>query len=159
MYQEAPLIIYSTTAKEITQLIDSMNNVGGGHDGVNTKLFKATYSSIIKELVHFMNLCIDQCTFPSSLKKAVIKPIYKTGDKQLFTNYRPISLLPVISKILEKLIYTRIDDYLTLNNILNENQFGFRKGRSTYMPLLLLQDEISKCFETGKIACGLPRFT
>ena len=132
-----------------------MRNVGGGYDKINTKLFKATYKSIIFEIVHLMNLCLQQSTFPSLLKRAVIKPIYKSGDKQLFNNYRPISLLPVISKLLEKLIYCRLHQHLVLNNILNANQFGFRKNMSTYMPLLLLQEKITKAFETNKIVCGL----
>lgn len=66
------------------------------------KWVKLTFTAILKEIVHLMNLCLHHSTFPTELKKAVIKPIYKAGDKQLFNNYRPISLLPVISKLLEK---------------------------------------------------------
>ena len=69
------------------------------------------------------------------LKRAVVKPIYKAGDKQNFSNYRPISLLPVISKLLEKLIYVRVIEHLVSNSVLNERQFGFRKGMSTYQSM------------------------
>ena len=58
------------------------------------------------------------------IKKAVIKPIYKAGDKQLFNNYRPISLLPVVSKLLERLIYKRLDNHLVINNILTRAPLG-----------------------------------
>ena len=132
-----------------------MRNVGAGHDKINSLIFKATYRYIITEIVHFLNLCLQHGTFPCSLKRAVIKPIFKAGDKQHFSNYRPISLLPVISKLLEKLIYFRLNDHLIKNDILNKRQFGFRKGMSTYMPLMLLQEKITRAFEFNKIVCGL----
>ena len=108
-----------TNIQEISSIVEGMHNVGGGFDKINTKIFKATYRSIIVELVHFMNLCLQQGIFPRLLKIAVIKPIYKSGDRQLFNNYRPISLLPVISKLLEKLIYCRLNEHLESNNIFN----------------------------------------
>ena len=132
-----------------------MHDVGGGHDKINARIFKATYLSIIDEIVHLMNICLQTNTFPRLLKRAVVKPIYKIGDKQKFNNYRPISLLPVISKLLERLIYARLNEHLTANNILNGNQFGFRKGMSTYMPLILMQEKITKALEEGRIVCGL----
>ena len=82
-----------------------------------------------------MNICLQTNTFPAMLKRAVVKPIYKAGDKQNFNNYRPISLLPVISKLLEKLIYVRVIEHLVSNSVLNERQFGFRKGMSTYQSM------------------------
>ena len=124
----------------------AMRMVGGGHDAINTRIFKATFSSIQDEVIYFLNLCLQQGIFPTSLKKAIIKPIYKAGDKQIFNNYRPISLLPVLSKLLEKLIYARVSKHLNLNDILCDNQFGFRTGLSTYMPILLLQDKITSAF-------------
>ena len=69
--------------------------------------------------------------FLDRLKYSEIKPIYKKGDKTLITNYRPISLLPVFSKIFEKGIYKRLYYHLTLNNILVNEQFGFRCNNLT----------------------------
>ena len=88
-----------TNVDEVRNIVENMRNVGGGHDKVNTRIFKATYLSIIDEVVHLMNVCLQTSTFPIMLKRAVVKPIYKAGDKQNFSNYRPISLLPVISKL------------------------------------------------------------
>ena len=134
-----------------------MKNVGSGVDKINARIFKATYQSIIHKLTFFVNICLRHGIFPDNLKIAVIKPIYKTGDKHRMNNYRPISILPYISKLLEKVIYSRLIDHLEMNNtrILCENQFGFRKKLSTYMPLILLQEKITKAFENNHPVCGL----
>ena len=66
-----------------------------------------------------------------SKKTGLVSPIYKKGDPQLLDNYRPISTLPIFSKIFEKLIYTRIYDFLVAKNVLYEKQFGFRRNHST----------------------------
>ena len=86
-----------TDIDEVKRIVSNMRNVGSGHDQINTKIFKATLNSIIVEIVYFLNLCLNHSVFPTLLKQAVIKPIFKTGDKHVLSNYRPISLLPVIS--------------------------------------------------------------
>jgi len=69
--------------------------------------------------------------FPSRLKYAIITPIFKNGDKRKVANYRPIFLLPSFSKILEKIMYSRLMNHLETNNILAPEQFGFRPSSST----------------------------
>ena len=144
-----------TNSDELTGIIKSMKNVGAGLDNINAYIFKNTYQSIIKHLVHFANLCLLQGIFPTNLKCAVVKPIYKAGNKSHMNNYRPISILPYISKILEKIMHNRIMCFLNTNDILSNSQFGFQKGMATYMPLLLLQDYITKVFEEGRIAVAI----
>ena len=144
-----------TNEEEIIYIVKNMNLVGGGHDNLNVKLFRSTYTSIITEILHFLNVCLKESTFPRLLKLAVVKPIFKTGSKQHFNNYRPISLLPVMSKLLEKIIYNRLNDHLITNEIINNKQFGFRKGMGTYMPILLIQEKITNAFENNHILCGL----
>ena len=68
---------------------------------------------------------------PVELKIARVVPLFKAGDKSIFSNYRPISVLPSFSKILEKLVYNRLIDYLSKYKILSDNQFGSRKQHST----------------------------
>ena len=80
-----------------------------------------------KFYTRFMRLGI----FPDTLKTGLVSPIYKKGDPQLLDNYRPISTLPIFSKIFEKLIYSRIYDFLVAKNVLYEKQFGFRRNHST----------------------------
>ena len=100
-------------------------------------------------------MCLKEAVFPLQLKIAVIKPIHKGSDSALFSNYRPISILPFISKILEKIIYNRLLKHFINNDLLSDRQFGFRKGLSTFMPILLIQDLITKSIEEDKYIIGL----
>ena len=144
-----------TNEEELTAIIDSLKYVGAGVDKINAKLFKLSYKSILKPILHLFNSCLESGTFPLSFKIAVIKPIFKSGDRQEVSNYRPISILPFMSKILEKLIYCRLINHLDDNHIILDNQFGFQKNKATYMPILLLQDTITRVFEEGEFALGL----
>ena len=85
--------------------VKSLNPIGGGLDGISTKILHLTYRSISKHLTFFFNLCLQTAVFPNQLKIATIMPIYKAGDKNVFNNYRPISMLPILSKILEKIAF------------------------------------------------------
>ena len=144
-----------TTEDELVHIIEGLKNVGAGADSINAKLFKSSYKSILNTLVHFFNRCLESGIFPSVLKIAIVKPIFKSGDKQQTNNYRPISILPFISKVLEKLIHCRIIAHLDKNNIIHENQFGFQQNKATYMPILLLQDSITQALEEGDFVLGL----
>ena len=80
--------------------------------------------------------------FPKSLKKAKILPIFKNKNKLDITNYRPIYILPVISKVYKKVFYNRLYNYFSVNNLLSSSQFGFRSGASTEHALLKFSDDI-----------------
>ena len=88
--------------------------------------------------------------YPGIWKSANVTPIFKKGDKQLITNYRPISLLPICGKILEKMIFNNLYSYLYANNLITKNQSGFRPGDSTTNQLLYLINEIYQAFENPK---------
>ena len=145
----------SASMFEIKNIIKGLNPVGGGFDKISASILLGTYKSILTHLTFFFNLCLKCSVFPSKLKIAIIKPIHKSGDKDKFTNYRPISLLPIFSKILEKLIYKYLLTYLEMNNVLSPFQFGFRKRHSTYMPLVHLYDQITKTLQDNEIMCTL----
>ena len=140
---------------QIQNIIKSLNAVGGGIDKISTKILIGTYQNCLNHLTHFFNLCLRTATFPDLLKIALVRPIFKSGENDKFTNYRPISLLPILSKILEKIIYFSLTSYITDNNVLSENQFGFRKKHSTYMPVSLIIDNITECLENGGKVIGL----
>ena len=91
---------------------------------------------------------------PSKLEIAKVIPLYKTKDPALFSNYRPISLLPFFSKILERLMHNRLYNFLTEHNILSMNQFGFRKNYSTFLTLMDLVDNISKNIDERNYSIG-----
>ena len=81
-------------------------------------------------------------------KLANVTPIFKKGDKQLIKNYRPISLLPICGKLLEKIIFNKLYNYFHLNGLITKNQSGFRPGDSTTNQLLYLVDEIHQAFDS-----------
>ena len=87
------------------------------------------------------------------LKLAKVIPIYKKEDPEIFSNYRPVSVLPCFSKILERLVFNRCTDYINKNNLLNEKQFGFRPNHSTYMAVIELVDKIANAVERTYTWC------
>ena len=93
--------------------------------------------------------------FPDAFKKSKITPIFKKGESALLINYRPISLLPTISKIFEQIIHNQMYDHLNNNNLLAEQQYGFRRLHSTEYAAVNLIDHVSKQMESGNIPCSL----
>ena len=88
------------------------------------------------------NVCLSEGTYPDLLKIAEVVPIFKKGERNKMTNYRPISLLSQFNKVFEKLLYTRIYSYLTRFYLLSDNQFGFRKNFSPTLAINKLYDEL-----------------
>ena len=92
---------------------------------------------------------------PDKLKIAKVIPIYKKSNADMFYNYRPVSLLPCFSKILERLVFDRCTDYIDANGILNDKQFGFRPKHSTYMAIAQLVDKINIAVEKHETTIGI----
>ena len=124
-------------------------------DEISVKLLKKLVYYITLPLTHIFNLSLSTGRFPNSLKLAKVIPVYKKDDSSLISNYRPISLLPSISKVLEKLVYKRLFKFLINNNLLNPNQFGFRKGYSTDYALLQLYDKITESLSNREHIIGV----
>ena len=123
-----------------------------GYDNIPMSIIKRSIGSISSPLTHIINLSIIHGIVPDELKIARVVPIFKSGDKALFSNYRPISVIPCFSKFLERIIYNRIINYLNDFNVLCDNQYGFRKNRS---PSLALIDSISSAFDRREHAIGV----
>merc|ERR1711884_504712 len=120
-------------------------------DGVSSILLKKLCPEINEVLTCIINQSLMTGIFPSSLKIAKISPIYKKEDPHLTDNYRPISLLPVISKIFEKVAFKQVYDYFNENNLLYKSQYGFRKKHSTELAGLEFYDKIINYLENGKL--------
>ena len=101
-------------------------------------------------MLRVFNLSIVKRIFPDDLKIAHVTPVFKGGDEKDLENYRPISVLPCFSKILEKIMYTILYNHLIKNNILYSKPFGFQKGHSTEHDLIQLIDQINNNFENNK---------
>lgn len=93
--------------------------------------------------------------FPSKLKVAMVIPIHKGDSKQTTGNYRPISLLPIIGKVFERIVYNRVYSFITEKNIIVCNQFGFQKGKSTEQAFLELQTKIINAYENKQNSCSI----
>ena len=117
------------TTDEITDIINDFDN--GKASDIPVKVRKSSAHILSPVLRRHFNSLMNEGTFPDEQKIAKVSPIYKKDDEQLMENYRPISTLPIFSKIFEKIIYERLYNFLISQNILHHNQFGFRKGHST----------------------------
>jgi hypothetical protein len=144
------LFLNPTDENEILGIISNLRNSSPGHDGISVKIIKKLKYQLLTPLAHIINLSFSHGLIPDSLKIAKVVPIYKKGDRSLFSNYRPISILPAFSKIIEKLAYKRIILFLNKYNILNDYQFGFRKHKSTDMAIHTLVDKFYEAIENDK---------
>ena len=118
-------------------------------------VFKTILQFITQPLAFICNQSLTEGMFHNQLKLANGLQLYKADDPMLFNYYRPVSLLCVLSKIFEKVMYTRLLDCLENFKILYSNQFRFRKGHSTNMALMILMDKITNSLENGEFVVGV----
>ena len=114
-------------------------------------MLKDCSEEISGPLTHIINLSLSTNTVPSLWKSAKISPIFKSGNPEHVENYRPISILPTLSKIMERTVHDQLYNFLEDNRLLSDCQFGFRKRRSTKLATVLLCDTIHKSFEDGHL--------
>ncbi|CAH2088992.1 unnamed protein product [Euphydryas editha] len=144
------------TNEEILKIIQNLkSNTSSGLDGVNTKSIKCVANLIVGELTNCFNKCIREGTFPDSLKIAKITPIYKSGIRSEPGNYRPISVLPVLSKIFERVLYNRRDQHLSRINYIYPKQYGFRPKSNTLSATIDLITNIKLKIDKKLIVLGL----
>lgn len=143
-----------TNEVELLHIINSFKNkLSSGVDGIPMTVIKYTAEEIISPLNFIMNNSIKSGIFPDCLKLALVKPILKKGDKEKIENYRPISLLPSFSKILEAVMLRRLSSFL--EEVVADSQHGFRRGRSTKTAIYSFLKNIHQALENGKITIGL----
>ena len=144
-----------TSYDEILNVVNRLGDVSPGYDNVPGKLIKQIINYIIDPIKHICNCSFYSGTFPSSLKIAKVIPIYKKGNKKEISNYRPISILPVMSKILERLVCDRLTEHLDNLNVIIKEQHGFIQGKSTTSAILSFTDNIMKCFDEKNYTIGV----
>ena len=118
---------------------------------LSTHLIKSIKSKILGPLTITINQSLVTGIFPYKLKKVKVTPILKKGDPTVIENYRPISLLPALSKVFERVLYNKINNYFVSNNLYYECQYGFRKKHSTELAALNVVDSIINRMELGYI--------
>ena len=149
------IFLSMVTENEIQKIVNDLNNGAPGYDDIPASILKSALPSIKGPLVHICNLSLIEGVFPEVLKAANVIPLFKSGDAMSFNNYRPVSLLCVLSKIFEKIMYARLNDFLIVHKILYMYQFGFRKHHSAYMAHMVLVDKLTKCLENGDFVIGV----
>ena len=144
-----------TNVQEVLDIIQNAlsSNKSPGCDNVPAVLIKWSSHVIAPLLVKFFNRFLDLGLYPNCLKIARVTSLHKGGDRSICDNYRPISVLTQINKIFEKLIRARLNDFITVNNILENSQYGFRKGHSTSHGITHLHETIVE-FRKEKGMCG-----
>ena len=137
-------LIPQITPSEVNDYLLSIpTHKATGIDGLGARVLRIAAPEISCSIAKIINHCIETCTFPSQWKIAKVKPLFKNqGNKQDIQNYRPISILPILSKVFERHIFNAVNTYLTENSLLYRFQSGFRKNHSTDTALLFLLDQV-----------------
>ena len=150
------IFLSPVTPSEVMKIINKlMPKNSSGIDNINNKIIKELGPQICEPLCTIFNTSLLTGKFPAAMKKAKVVPLYKSKDRMLSTNYRPISLLLTISKVLEKLMYKRVYSFLCTTNQLYVSQYGFRKQHSCEQAIGELVVNITKGFEYGKFSAGI----
>ena len=124
------------------ELLQMKSTKATGLDGISARLLKDAAPEVSESITYIINLTISTSTIPSEWKAAKVTPIYKSGDKSDPNNYRPISVLPLISKVMERAIQSQLETFLIKHNLLSINQSGFRKKHSTETAAVYFVDHI-----------------
>ena len=135
------------TQDKIRKKIFEMKSTLAGSDYINPIVLTTAYPIISKILTSLINACLKQGKFPNCLKIERITFVFKGGNKNDLGNYGPISLLPVISRVLEKCLNYRIYGHLERHILSHPNQFGFRKGRTTEMVILFITSVVNEVLD------------
>ena len=147
----APYALLSHVSVTKEQIINIINNLSSnkahGYDGISVSMLKLCAVEVACPLQIIFQDCINFGIFPDCWKYANVQPIHKKNNRQIISNYRPISLLPICSKILEKIVFDQVYAFLNNNNLLSVNQSGFRPGDSTIYQLLSITSTIYDSFE------------
>ena len=150
------IFLSPTTKEEVAKHINSLNSKKSSDIyGMSATFLKTLSSSVSGTLSTLYNESFSQGIFPDHMKHAMVTPVHKGGSKLDMTNYRPISVLPICSKILEKLMLTRLLDFLDRNNIIYKHQFDFQKNKSTAQAVFDLYTRNVSALDKGNYACSV----
>lgn len=139
------------TSGEIQNILNTIKSSARGCDGLNIRMIRLCLPNLLPQIIHLINFCIEQNAFPTKWKEAYVTPIPKNNKPEEFSDLRPISILSVLSKILEKVLNRQITEYIINNNILPECQSGFVQGKSTITALAKITDDIIRATDKNEV--------
>lgn len=147
------IFMEQTNETEILNIIKNINsNKGAGFDGIRPVDIRKNAEIFAPIITNIVNSSLNENVIPNMFKTALVRPIYKNGNKTDYNNYRPISILPVIEKVLEEIVVRRMNDFLCRYKIISKQQYGFQKGRNINQLLGHFSSYINKCLDT-KMHC------
>ena len=152
---QVDFLITCISNEEILDIINNLENKSTGPQSIPVYLLKLIADIIVSPLRNIISNSFSSGIFPDALKISKVVPIHKGESMEELNNYRPISLLSIFDKIIEKLMHKRLYSFLELHNILYNNQFGFRKNNSTAFALIQITEKIKESIDNNKFGCGI----
>ena len=122
-----------------------------GYSHLSSRVLKDSFMVLTTQLTYLFNLSLSTSTFPEDWKRATVVPLYKGGDASRVGNYRPVSLLPLPGKMIEKIVHSALSRHFEDNSLLTEAQNGFRKNRSTVTSIANFSDDVLRAMNDAKI--------
>ena len=144
---------------QVAIIISNLRNTTAfGLDQVDTSNIKLIKNEILPAVTHMINLSIASGKFPSTWKKSKIIPLHKKDDHLNPKNYHPVAIVPILSKILERLVFNQLVTYLTENNLLHPNHHAYRAEYNTTTAMIQIYDSWLQAVEVGELAgvCHFP---
>ena len=153
---EENLFLTPTTPQEIEELCLNLEpGKSMGWDGVSPRVIKGVARQLSGSLSRLYNCCMREGYYPTCFKVARVVPVFKAEDPTEFSNYRPVSVLPVLSQLFERVIRSRLLRFLDRNDVMIGGQYGFRPGHSTAMAVLDMVEKIRGAWDQGNAALGV----
>ena len=149
MASDVSAFLRPINVEELRNTVWSMKSNAAGSDYFSLKVLKHVFPVVSEHLVYLFDQCMKCGIFPDCFKSAKVIPLFKGGDKNSFHDYRPISLLPVLSRVFEKMINARMVEFLESRRLLSPTQFGFRRGMSTDQAVLFLVTFVNDALDAG----------
>ena len=128
------------------------NSKASGIDDIDTYIVKLIVDATLPAITHLVNLSIQQASFPSLYKKAKIIPLFKKDDPLLPKNYRPVAILSIVSKVIERAVFIQVVDYMSTNDLFHPNHHGFRAFHSTTTAMIQMYDNWVQAVDRGELA-------
>ena len=153
---ETSLFLKPTTPHEVEELCRGLDpNKSMGWDEVSPRVIKGVARELAGPLSGFLNYCLRESIYPEFFKVARVVPVYKGEDPTQFGNYRPVSVLPVLSQVFERVLQSRLVEFFSEKGVLIPGQYGFRAGHSTAMAVLDMVEKVRGAWNSGNTALGV----
>lgn len=153
---QASMYLFPVSESELLNYINSLKpKRNQNKNSITVNLFKSAAPYLVGFLCRIINEAFSSGIFPNCLKQATITPVYKKGEQNLMTNYRPISILSFMSKLFEKCLLSRLVKFLDKFSVISKNQYGFMKNKSTEDALIAFTDHVYEALDNRQSSIGI----